>query len=116
LRLQKPEKFCLLINTAVIKNCTNQKAESEDKKKSEFLREDSLRKLKKCSAKIELKRNPERLKGVEGLMKQRNINFRQSHSERAGESSYKNFHRAIVRKFKNNFVATLGKFKKYGTR
>lgn len=30
-------------------------------------------------------------------MKQRNINFRQSHSERAGESSYKNFHRTIVR-------------------
>jgi hypothetical protein len=49
-------------------------------------------------------------------MKQRNINFRQSNSERAGESSYKNFHRTIVRNFKNSFVSTLGKFKKYGTR
>lgn len=35
-------------------------------------------------------------------MRQRNINFRQSQSERAGESSYSNFRRNFVRKFKMN--------------
>jgi hypothetical protein len=49
-------------------------------------------------------------------MRQRNINFRQTRSERAGESSYKNFHRTIIRNFKNNFKSTIDKIKKYGTR
>lgn len=33
-------------------------------------------------------------------MKQRNINFRQSRSERSGESSYSNFRKSFVKKFK----------------
>jgi hypothetical protein len=47
-------------------------------------------------------------------MKQRNINFRQTGSERAGETSYKNFHRTIVKHFKNSFKYTLERIKKYG--
>jgi hypothetical protein len=34
-------------------------------------------------------------------MKQRNLNFRQSNSERAGDSSYKNFRQGVIKKFKN---------------
>lgn len=45
-------------------------------------------------------------------MRQRNINFRQSHSERAGESSYRNFHRNIIRTFKNNFKLLKDKYGK----
>ena len=47
-------------------------------------------------------------------MKQRNINFRQTNSERAGESSYKNFHRTVYRNLKIHFKYTLDKIKKYG--
>lgn len=47
-------------------------------------------------------------------MRQRNINFRQTRSERTGESSYKNFHRTIFKNLKNHFKYTLDKIKKYG--
>jgi hypothetical protein len=47
-------------------------------------------------------------------MRQRNINFRQTRSERAGESSYKNFHRTIIKNLKGHFKYTLDKIKKYG--
>jgi hypothetical protein len=47
-------------------------------------------------------------------MKQRNINFRQSKSERAGEASYKNFHRTIVKNLKIHLKYSLDKIKKYG--
>ncbi|HUD05194.1 MAG TPA: hypothetical protein VMR59_04395 [Patescibacteria group bacterium] len=47
-------------------------------------------------------------------MRQRNINFRQSHSERAGESSYKNFHRTIVRNLKGVLKLKFGGKEKYG--
>jgi hypothetical protein len=47
-------------------------------------------------------------------MRQRNINFRQTRSERAGEGSYKNFHRTIIKNLKGHFKYTLDKIKKYG--
>jgi hypothetical protein len=47
-------------------------------------------------------------------MRQRNINFRQTRSERAGEGSYKNFHRTIVKHLKIHFKYTLERIKKYG--
>ena len=35
------------------------------------------------------------------MVKLRNFNFRQSRSERAGDSSYKNFRQGVAGKFKN---------------
>lgn len=47
-------------------------------------------------------------------MRQRNINFRETRSERAGESSYKNFHRTIIKNLKIHLKYSLDKIKKYG--
>jgi hypothetical protein len=35
------------------------------------------------------------------MVKLRNLNFRQSRSERAGDSSYKNFRQGVAKKFNN---------------
>jgi len=47
-------------------------------------------------------------------MRQRNINFRQSNSERAGESAYSNFRKSLIRKLRIDNLKL--KIKKYGTR
>lgn len=50
-------------------------------------------------------------------MRQRNVNFRQTHSERKAEGAYSNFRKEAVRKFrldsfKEKLKVTFGKYKK----
>ena len=44
------------------------------------------------------------------MVKQRNLNFRQSNSERAAGNSYGNFKKGLVKKFKN--IVILNKYGK----